>query len=58
MAMLDEFAERWPNSSLFILVLIFILSHKSQLDVSQKGGWGVSGKRQNNVINDKIVFHK
>ena len=31
-----------------------ILLHKSQLDVSQEGGVGVSGKHQNDVIKAKI----
>ena len=49
---LHEVAERWPNSR----VLIFILFHKSQLNISQGGGGGgvVSRKRQNDVIKDKI----
>ena len=37
-----------------ILGLIFVLLHKSQLDILQEGGVGVSGKRQNDVIKDKI----
>ena len=35
-------------------IQIFILLHKSQLDVSQEEGVGVSGKRQNDVIKAKI----
>ena len=51
---LHEFAESWPNSSLFthvIHVFSFIVSHKCRLGISQEG---VSGKCQNYVINDKI----
>ena len=49
---LHEVPERWPKSRF----LIFILSHKSQLDVFQEGEEGVevSRKRQNDVIKDKI----
>ena len=36
-------------------IQIFILLHKSQLDVSQEEGVGVSGKRQIDVIRPKLI---
>ena len=45
-----------PSSSLFIWFLIFILSHKSQIDVLQEGA-GVSGNVKMTLQRTKLI-HK